>query len=24
VRTEREGLVEIATWRSALPSPAAE
>ena len=21
VRTEREGLVEIATWRSALPSP---
>jgi hypothetical protein len=24
VRTEREGLVEIATWRSVLPSPAAE
>ena len=24
VRTEREGLAEIATWRSALPSPAAE
>jgi hypothetical protein len=24
VRTEREGLAEMATWRSVLPSPAAE